>query len=70
MSLRKSKRLEAKRKLLDDLKIKQLNGIYGETGPIYSIGGQFTLNLTNQRDVLKQEEDPSEADRYFSTQPS
>jgi len=62
MSLQKSKRLEAKRKLLDDLRIKQLNGIYEETGPIYSIGGQFTLNLTNQQDVLKQAEKPTTID--------
>lgn len=62
MSLKKSKRLEAKRKLLNDLRIKQLNGIYGETGPIYSIGGQFTLNLTNQQDVLKQAEPPTRID--------
>lgn len=62
MSLKKSKRLEAKRKLLNDLRIKQLNGIYGETGPIYSIGGQFTLNLTNQQDVLKQAEPPTKID--------
>ena len=62
MSLNKSKRLEAKRKLLNDLRIKQLNGIYGETGPIYTIGGQFTLNLSNQQEVLKQAEPPTQAD--------
>ena len=67
MSLKKSERLEAKRKLLNDLRIKQLNGIYGETGPIYSIGGQFTLNLTNQQDVLKQEEKPTAADLLFKS---
>ena len=67
MSLKKSERLEAKRKLLNDLRIKRLNGIYGETGPIYSIGGQFTLNLTNQQDVLKQEEKPTAADLLFKS---
>ena len=66
MSLKKSERLEAKRRLLMDLKLKQLAGIYQETGPIYSIGGQFTLNLTNQRDVLKQEEKPTIADLLYN----
>ena len=66
MSLKKSERLEAKRRLLEDLKRKQLGRIYEETGPIYSIGGQFTLNLTNQRDVLKQEEKPTEVDLLYN----
>ena len=66
MSLKKSERLAAKRRLLEDLKRKQLGRIYEETGPIYSIGGQFTLNLTNQRDVLKQEEKPTKVDLLYN----
>ena len=66
MSLKKSERLAAKRRLLEDLKRKQLGNIYEETGPIYSIGGQFTLNLTNQRDVLKQEEKPTKVDLLYN----
>ena len=66
MSLKKSERLAAKRRLLEDLKRKQLGRIYEETGPIYSIGGQFTLNLTNHRDVLKQEEKPTKVDLLYN----
>lgn len=66
MSLKKSERLAVKRRLLEDLKRKQLGRIYEETGPIYSIGGQFTLNLTNQRDVLKQEEKPTKVDLLYN----
>ena len=65
MSLKKSARQAAKQKLLADLRTKELNGIYEELGPIYSIGGQFTFNLTRHPDVIKQEEPPTLADKLY-----
>jgi len=65
MSLKKSARQAAKQKLLADLRAKELNGIYEELGPIYSIGGQFTLNISTHPEVIKQEEPPTEADILY-----
>ena len=62
MSLKKSARLAAKRKLINDLAARKLSGIYEEEGPIYSLGGQFMLNLTNFQDVLRVAEEPTKAD--------
>jgi len=44
MSLSKSKRLKAKRKLLADLAAKKLNKNYDEPGPIWSIAGGSTMD--------------------------
>ena len=65
MSLKKSARQAAKQKLLADLRTKELNGIYEELGPIYSIGGQFTFNITRHPEVIEQEELPTEADILY-----
>jgi hypothetical protein len=63
MSLRKTERIKARKRLLYDLALKRLNGFYEETGPIYSIGGQFTLNLNNFQDMLKQAEPATRWDK-------
>lgn len=44
MSLSKSERLKAKRKLLADLAAKKLNTNYDEPGPIWSIAGGSTMD--------------------------
>lgn len=63
MSLKKSKRLAAKRKSITQKLVDQLNGILEDSGPIYPIGGQFMLNLTNFSEVLKVALPPTQADK-------